>query len=269
MNLIEQLSKELSTLHLNDFEKALFIYLKCCDIFSFDSRWFYSEALGDYELHDKILNKKFDVENIDSKLVICHTICPDILEKLIHELTTLDCRTVKYMGHSYVNIDPSDACYGQSWRLDSVLGDMPRVKLGIHVRDFECGMDRYDLLVKEIEYDLGYGKLCEDYYRQQASSDTYTDCIENMALILSRSTAKYHFHDASFLFTKVLNGNSYSNDCSIYYDKNYNFHRLIDVSSPTEYSFFDFSKENGEYRIKRIRSDEYKKLVKELHCSSE
>lgn len=269
MNLIQTIDDELKQIHLNDFEKALFIYLKCCEIFSFDSRWFYSEALGDYELHDRILNKKFDVENIDSELVICHTICPDILEKLIHELTVLDCRTVNYMGHSNVTIDPSDECYGQSWKLDPVLGDMPRVKLGIHTRGFECGIDNYKTLVEEIECMLGYGKLTEGYYRQQAYSDSYTNSIENMAHILKRSTAKYHFHDASFLFTKVLNGNSYSNDYNIYFDNNYNFHRLIDVSSPTEYSFFDLSKENDEYGIKRIRSDEYKKLVKELHCSSE
>ena len=52
MNLIEQLSKELSTLHLNDFEKARYIYLRCCEIFSFDSRYTYASFFDDDKIRD-------------------------------------------------------------------------------------------------------------------------------------------------------------------------------------------------------------------------
>ena len=268
MNLIQTLDDELRRLHLNDFEKARYIYLRCCEIFSFDSRWFYTDILGDDELHNEILNKKFDIKNIDSKLVICHTICPDILEKLIRELTDLDCRTIKSGGHSYVTISsPNSVCHGQEWKLDPVLGDMTRVKLDIPTRDFECGIEDYSILLQEIDLDLGYSSLSEEYYERQAEGNSFTDSIENMAYILKHSNAKYHFHDASFLFTKILNGNSYSNNYHVYFDKDYNFHRLIEV--PIEYSFFDLSKDDGEYKIKRIRADQYKKLTKTLYSSYE
>ena len=52
MNLIKTLDDELSQMHLTDFEKARYIYLRCCEIFSFDARWYFTDLLDDEKTHE-------------------------------------------------------------------------------------------------------------------------------------------------------------------------------------------------------------------------
>lgn len=256
MNLIGQLSDELDGRHLTDLEKARYIYLRCCEIFSFDSRWFYTCLFDDTELHNKILRKKFNIENISDELVICHSFSKYILKPLIDELTNLDSMIIKGDAHSYLYMNND----GQGWKLDATMGDLARVKLDLPTRGFTSGMIEQDLELDDIDMDLGFFSKNQEYYERLAAGNSFTDCIENIGHILKESKAKYHYSDAIFLYD-MLDG-MYSEDTYTHVDKDYNFHRLIDVCD--EYSFFDLTKRDGEYSIKKIRSDEYKRLSKNL-----
>ena len=256
MNLIEKLDDELSGIHLDDFEKARYIYLRCCEIFSFDYRWFFTDLFNDDKLHRKIINKEFDLENIDDELVICHSFSKYILKPLIENLTNLDCRLIKNVTHSFVEVN----YYGQDWKLDATMGDLARVKLDLPTKGFTSGIDDYDLEVDEIDLNLGFCSRTIDDYSRESLGNSFTDSIENIGRILKNSKAKYHFSDALFLYDMLVN--AYSEDNNTYADRNYNFHRLIDVYH--EDSFFDLSKYDDEYCLKRIRYDEYKQLTKSL-----
>lgn len=258
MNLIKKLDEELSQKNLNDFEKARYIYLRCCELFSFDARWFFTDVYNDIELHDKLRYKKFDIENIDDDLVICHSFSEYILKPLIDELTTLDCRLHKDENHSCVFIKRN----GTDWKLDATLGDLARVKLDIPTTGFASGYISDDLVLDDIDLELGYCLKNIEEYERMANGNSFTDCIENIGYILRDSKAKYHYSDVLGLYDMLAA--PYSIDNHTYLEDNYKFHRLIELFD--EYSFFDLSKEDGEYRIKRIRPDEYKHLVKTLKC---
>ena len=256
MNLIAQLDSELHEMRLDDFEKARYIYLRCCEIFSFDSRWFFTDLFRDNELHEKILHKKFNVEKIDDELVICHSFCKYILKPLIEKLTNLDCKLVRNTTHSYLEI----YYYGQYWKLDATMGDLARVKLDLPTKGFSCGLDDYDLEVSEIDLNFGYCSKTQEDYERMTVGNSFTDSIENIDYILKNSKARYHYSDALSLYDMLAT--AYCEDDYTYLDRDYNFHRLIDVCD--EYSFFDLSKSNGEYRLRKIGYEEYKTLAKTL-----
>ena len=263
MNLIKTLDDELNQMHLTDFEKARYIYLRCCEIFSFDARWYFTDVLDDEKTHEKILNKEFKLDDIDTSLVICHSFAKYILKPLLDELTSLDSEVCTGLAHSFVMIRSNDqTCFGQEWKLDATLGDLARVKLDLPTRGFDCGISQYDSLIDEMDIDLGFcNSNHEDYERRVIGGDTFTRCIENVGDLLKDSKARFHFSDATFLFDMlVLN---YSTNNQTYFDRDYNFHRLIEIFD--EFSFFDLAKSDDGYKIKRINYDEYKRLTKTLY----
>lgn len=259
MNLLETIDDELRFRHLSDFEKARYIYLRCCELFSFDIRWCYADITHDYKLKESIINKRIDIENVDSDLVICHNFNHCILERLIHEFTTLDCNSECVDDHSYLTMKHNE----KTWKLDATTSscDMARVKLSLPTVDFS-GPSEYDnLILNEIDLNLGYSTLDTDYYYSLASDNSITDCIENVGYIIRDSKAKYHYSDVVFLYFLFLS--QYCDKSYTCFDKDYNSHKLMEVAS--EYSFFDICKDAGEYKLKRITANEYKKLTKSLY----
>ena len=87
MDLLETLHDELKDRHFSEEEKMLYIYLRTCQEFSFDDRFFYLDFY-EPELKQELESKEFDPHHIDSHLTICH---PHIrlLKNLVDELTQL------------------------------------------------------------------------------------------------------------------------------------------------------------------------------------
>ena len=259
MNLVEQLDSELSVLHLNDFEKVRYIYLRCCEIFSFDSRYWFTSVFNDVDLHNEILNKKFDIENINEELVTCFSFSRYILKPLIDELTNLNCNVIAEESHASILLD----YMGNEWTLDAILGDLSRVKLNLQTSGFECKTK--PSLTKEldgIDLSLGFTRKTEEDYRNLITGDTYTENIISIGKILDNSKAKYHYADAWLFFGEVLGGYNYSNNHDTYLNREYEFHMLIDTIG--DYSYFDLSKRDGVCSIKRITRLEYESFVKNL-----
>lgn len=262
MNLIEQLSKELSTLHLNDFEKARYIYLRCCEIFSFDSRYTYASFFDDDKIRNKILNNRFNPEDIKDTRCVCTSFSP-LVKYLIDLLTSLNSNVVYINKHCFLILDYK----GKEWILDATLGDIVRVKLDLPTQGFT--LDRLKVerepLVKDIDMSLGFGNKTNDDYTKLITGNTLTENVESIGKILSNSKAKYHFSDVEFLLDEVLGCSGYDGDVNPYIGDKYDFHRLIHINRNDEYSFFDISKEDTEYtlkRIKRIDYDVYKKYLR-------
>ena len=262
MNLIEQLSKELEILHLNEFEKVIYIYLRCCEIFSFDSRWYYADVYDEEEkLREKLLTRTFNVENIDSKEeVLCKSFSIHILKPLIEYFTNLPCEIGTQGTHVYVVVEYK----GVKWKLDATLCDLQRVKLEIPTTGFTSGRPRDAMVISEIDSDLGYCQKTMEEYRSLIHGENNTECVKEIAEILENSKAKYHYSDAVYLYDDVLGGRNYSENNKTYLDRYYNFHKLVDVQG--EYSYFELAKHGDEFSIKKIRPIEYKVLTKYFRC---
>lgn len=261
MNLVEQLSKELSILHLNDLEKSRYIYLRCCEIFSFDARVYFTDLFDDTQLRNRILRKRFNIENITDERVVCHSFSRYILKPLIENLTNLKCNVVKDReGHSYIILE----CMNKEWILDATNKDLARVKLSLPTKGFTSCVEKEDLIIPEIDSSLGFTNKSVDDYQCLIIGDDYTEKIRSMGTILKNSNAKYYYSDASFLMEEVLDISNFSTNNETYVDSNYNFRRLINARNV--YSFFELSKEQNEkeYSIKKIKRIDYDVLKKYL-----
>ena len=256
MNLVKMLADELKDKHLNDFEKARYIYLRCCEIFSFDARVYFTDLFDDSQLRNKIVRKRFNIENINEFLVVCHSFNRTILKPLIENLTNLKCDVVKdRSGHSYLIIE----YLGNEWILDATNKDLARVKLSLPTEGFTSCVEKMDLLIPEIDTSLGFTNKSADDYRSLITGDDAPKMVMSIGRIIKDSKAKYYYSDAAFLFDEVLQGPTFSDNNEKYVGFNYDFHRLIAAPRERGYSYFELSKgeDEKEYSIKKMKRIDY------------
>ena len=72
MDVLNLIDSELKGMHLNDFEKVRYIYLRTCELFYFDVRYHFKEYISKRKL-SKIINREIDLEDVNDFRVICHT----------------------------------------------------------------------------------------------------------------------------------------------------------------------------------------------------
>ena len=133
MDVLNLIDSELRNMHLSDFERVRYIYLRTCELFYFDMRYHFNKYISK-RLLSKITKKEIDLTNVDDFRVICHTYSEYVLKKLINEFTNIDV-IIHSGGHSFLTINDKNGC---SWDLDATLGDLSRVKIGIKPNGFTC-----------------------------------------------------------------------------------------------------------------------------------
>ena len=256
MNLMELMSNELKDKHYTDFEKARYIYLRCCQLFSFDTRWYYYEIFGDNYLEEYIKTRKFDLEKIDSRLIVCHTFSKCILKPLLDYFTNLEAY-VHEGGHSYVMLKDRE-----NWKLDATLTDLFRVKLNLPTNGFTCNYVDENQILSNIDKEINYKyKSKKDYYKM-LNHESYMSIIESIGKILSKTTCKYHYYDAHTLFTFL--SSTYYESFQTYTDSDYNFICLMKILH-LEY-YYSIYKENGEYKLDELDKGRHEELKRRLRC---
>ena len=259
MNLYEILANELKDMHLNDFEKARYIYLRCCQIFSFDTRLHYTDLFNDTKLEEKIINKKFDLENIDSHLVVCHSFSKSILKPLIEYFTDLRVE-LHEGGHSYVMLYDNNV----AWKLDATVFDLARVKMNFTTDGFISNYVDHKKILKEIDQKLKYVYKYRSSYSDKIKPTSFLDIILSVSKMLEDSKCKYHYSDASHFYTTFAS--LYNNEAKTYVDDNYNFNKLMSIVD--DYSYFRLHKIDNEYKLDQIDEEEYKTLKRTLKSNN-
>ena len=255
MNLVEQLAYELKDKHFTEFEKVRYIYLRCCEIFSFDSKWHYTNLFNDTKLKEEIRNKEFDIYNIDSPLVVCHTVSKKILKPTIEELTNLEIDILEG-EHTMCELN-----YGaHKWGLDPTIGDLARVKAKLRTNGFDADFRDYDKELEEVDKAVGYKRNTKEYYMDLVRGDTNTERIQSIGRMLSRNKCRYHYSDASFYYTFLAALSSQS--AVTYVGDNYEFTKLIEVAN--EDNYFKLNRKRDIYSINQIDKEEYEELKRTL-----
>ena len=88
MDVLNLIDSELRNMHLSDFERVRYIYLRTCELFYFDMRYYFNKYISKRVL-SKITKKEIDLTNVDDFRVICHTYSEYVLKKLINEFTNI------------------------------------------------------------------------------------------------------------------------------------------------------------------------------------
>ena len=216
MNLVEILAEELKDKHLTDFERIRYIYIRCCEIFSFDHRWNYY-TYYDEGMIKRIENKRFDIRNIDSTLVVCHSFTFSILISLVREFTHSRIRLNKG-AHSFAELYEGNS----KWILDATQGDFPRVKM--HLKPNGMFLDGGIEDLTDMDASLGYTYLTSSYYRNQVQG-SFTEQMTSISTILANSKCKYQFTDTLFLYNYL--SHMIPQDGRVLMDGNNKLYRLI------------------------------------------
>ena len=91
MNVLELLHQELKDKNLTTEEKAYYLYIRSCQLFSFDTRYAYWELLKDGHLFKrKICNREIDLENVDDFRVVCSSYTSYVYSELLKQLLDID-----------------------------------------------------------------------------------------------------------------------------------------------------------------------------------
>ena len=253
MNLLEQINSELKNKHFSDFECVRYIYLRVCEIFSFNSKYFFHKFLSKDEW-DNIVNGTIDIKNLNTNLAVCHTISRDVLLKLIRELTSANVRFYESL-HSYLIYEEKP---GHLWMLDAANGDFSRVKLNLKTSGFYNMYKSNSEKIVTADMNIGYNyTLKQDYLNKiDLSSDkTIFSSINNL---LSNSKCKYTYSDSIYFIRWLL--------LAIIFP----FNESTGIDDDCFYSFFEasnnnifyLSKNEDEYSIKEITKEKCIKLTK-------
>jgi len=277
MNLLELIEKDLNNKDWDLYTKARYLYLKSCELFSYDYRCHYA----DRNFIEKLLAKEFNLENINDNRVLCGSWSSQIyleLLKIIGIEGTLHCN---YGSHQYVkfNIDDqeiiADAC---------VCNDLARVKFGNNTLGFYPCRKRYDhRKIEDLDRKIGY--LSDDYtgvkLEKQATTleSEYKEYInsrvvdENDLLIYKLYRIKEIFdelpsiknfadseHIITYMISKLLTENEQRKikKLELYnpYVKGRDFMRIYNIDLPDNSFYFSLSNEGNGYNFyKTTESD--------------
>jgi len=147
MNVLEMLHQELKDKHWTTEEKAYYIYIRSCQLFSYDERYDYCDLFDDEkQLKNKIINRTIDLENVHDFRVICTSHSDEVLSKLLNELIGIDClsegdpnlhRWLKfYDGKRYIEAD------------STAMSDLQRVKMGLKTYGYKPVITDYDFNIE-------------------------------------------------------------------------------------------------------------------------
>ena len=259
MDLLKQLDHELSNMHLNDFEKVRYIYLRACQLFSFDARYNYTSLFNDASLYERIINRQIDISNVEDYLVVCHPFSRDVLIKLIRELTTAQVELLEG-AHSFVEYKVNSE---QIWFLDATYGDLARVKMGLDTRGFTGPQPHDKEFLSETDSILGYKPKLKKEYLSQIDISSKESIFESINILLKNSKCQKEFSDALFFIEWLLLGiNYYEWNNSCYIGEDYSFYQIFKPFDSNEYFCLDNT--NGYYEIKGMDEEECMRLTRGL-----
>ena len=244
MDLVQKISNELKGKRLSEFEKMRYIYLRCCEIFSYDARWNYFTFFSN-ELIREIENKMFDLYNINDTLVICHSFSKSILKPLLDVFTTID-STVIGEEHSFIEAK----CDGKTWNLDATYGDFARVKMGLETEGFNEDDKVEDFTL--LDESLGFRHIDKKIYSVHEWRDGY-DYMQRVAGTISRSDCRHHYTDVLYLYNYMTYLEK--QDTKTIMGPDGMLRRVIHFTGNGEE--YSINKDTGEYRLTLVRKNGY------------
>lgn len=158
MDVLAKLDEELEARKDYTLEqKKRYIYLRTCQLFSYDSRYHYCtyELLGKKaeQIKEEIINYKINLENVSNFNVVCKNYSEDIYSVALKKLLDVDSEIAKGRGHFYVELKENN----QTIKADATLGDLTRAKMRLMTHGYKVYGDKnYKKRLKEIDQKINY-----------------------------------------------------------------------------------------------------------------
>lgn len=134
MNIKDDILNTLESKGYDDFTKIRWIYLYVCEMFSYDTRFYFA----DQDMKEKIYNSEVNLTNVEEFEFVCYTISRvlvDILTELGYDALIIKDGSNKF-SHAYVEVKFNDHIL----KLDPTKRhDITRMKMNSTTLDFETG----------------------------------------------------------------------------------------------------------------------------------
>lgn len=247
MNVLALLENELKGKNWTIDEKMRYLYLRSCELFSYDPRFFLCNALPNgKEIQKEIREKKIDLEHVDSRWVICSSYANYVYSTLLKELLNKD-SIVTGIGHEYVVLEDSnkrkivaDATHGY---------DFTRVKMGLttygyyplrHItREFGQEIEQMDKKIGYLKEEYNDNKIKREANKLICKKDIYSP-KELLLKRLQEVERLYHSYQNIEEFSDLEN-------CLFYLQK----HILLeDYEKITEIPLFQVTDNNSWHFMK-------------------
>ncbi len=128
MDILELLNDELKDKDWTIIEKARYLYIRSCELFTYDARYdFYNLFPDVLSRKEKIFNRKLDLRKVEDNRIVCSTYTKEVYGKMLRELLGVDS---DIMNHGHVCLKFHN---GEYWmKADSTISfDISRVKMNL------------------------------------------------------------------------------------------------------------------------------------------
>lgn len=207
MNILDMLTKELAHLDLTLEEKARYLYIRCCELFTYDPRYkFCNKIENGHILKQKILNKKINLENVTDNWIVCTSHINEVYIKLLKLLLNIEAYPVK-TGLDSIHVWAEFKINGRKIKADSALkfcSDLTRVKMKLETQEYHPipYNSNYKEDLKEIDKKIGYIKdHYQNYYleelKRKLEKEKLRFCSEDERLLYKWNIAIHKLKELS------------------------------------------------------------------------
>ena len=186
MNILVLLNEEIKNKNWTLEEKARYLYLRSCQLFSYDPRY----EFCDEKTKEQIRNQTIDLENLETNWVVCTSHGREVISEIMIELLNLE-TSLEGNNHLWVKLKATDH---REIKLDSTAQlDLARVKMKLSTKGYISITKDYTFYEKlekidrkicyiEDDYEEKHIKrqkenLLEDFYSQKYSENSITNSL--------------------------------------------------------------------------------------------
>lgn len=288
MNVIELLENELKNKNWTLEEKQRYIYLRSCQIFSFDPKYNLSLLLPNFfELQQEFRNKTIDLTNITDYNVVCTSYSKYVINVLLEELLNIK-TTFEGTDHNYI----TSQVIGKKYKIDATMNDIYRVKLNLDTRGYQLlpENENYDEELMKIDQKIGYIKNkyenCNiknnkndianfpSYIKNEI--DYFNYVMNELKKIYQTYNVSHNFSDAKFCIDYLIRNlfytyeQEYIKDVTMFLNnsKDWDIVKIYAINLEGEMLYWGLEKERENYsfhEIPRSRAKYYTKYMKGLN----
>ncbi len=290
MNLVETLQEEMKGKHWNEEEKQRYIYIRCCQIFSYDITYNYLGYLTTEKsfLESERLKRRYiDILNVKNPLVVC-TNFSQTLQKLYEQLLGIPS---KLMGTHHVTLTLNHKTYG-TITLDPVLSyDFARAKKHMYLKGssasdftknilYHCHLQKVDEAIGYIKdsYVDANLKSQVDQWIQSQSLKNKDDILsakmqflkEKMQMADFQAFSDYVYYQhilRECICTEAEKGHLQAYPLCDFQKDNWQFYEIYKQSRETNPLYYILQTEKGKIQYHEIDKEEVEKIIKDLKGS--
>lgn len=286
MNVINMITQELADKDWDLLTQARYIYLRTCELFTYDPRYNYLE---DFEKLD-ILNRKIDLENVTDNKVVCHSWSREVYIPLLKLIGIKGELIAENNFHEKVIFSIDNKIYNADACLSS---DLARVKMNNTTKRFYPidAEKNFESKLLEIDKNIAYIKdtysnekiltishdielkfkkeLEKEKYNLELADEILIYKLYKIKELVNNSPYLKDYYDYSFcltylynkLFTKIERRKILFIELYNYKIIDWDFKQVFPIRLNGERRYFALDKINSQYDFHEITKNEAENLV--------